>query len=237
MSRRRAFTLIELLVVIAIIAILAAILFPVFAKAREKARQTACLSNTRQLGTGFAMYVQDYDEWSPPDRPSNAVAAGKRRCDGAIQNGTWRTAIQPYMKNWQLWFCPSNTCTGGDPEERRIPALPANQQPYNAYTNFHYHYNGSVFCGDPPKKLSEFLMPATQIIIEEGRICAPDMGGWCNVVWSLRPHNNAKNWTFLDGHAKWIKCAQTTSPINMWVSWDTPRTPYDYTCSDSWVLE
>lgn len=66
MQQRRGFTLIELLVVIAIIAILAAILFPVFAQAREKARQTTCVSNLKQIGTAFMMYVQDYDETYPP---------------------------------------------------------------------------------------------------------------------------------------------------------------------------
>ena len=75
----RGFTLIELLVVIAIIAILAAILFPVFAQARNKARQTACLSNLKQLGTGFAMYTQDYDE-TMPIWTSNACGSNGLSC-------------------------------------------------------------------------------------------------------------------------------------------------------------
>src|ERR1700753_3578344 len=85
----RAFTLIELLVVIAIIAILAAILFPVFAQAREKARQTTCLSNEKQIGLGIMQYVQDYDETYP------------QSTDGAYVQ--WYNMIQPYIKNGELY--------------------------------------------------------------------------------------------------------------------------------------
>lgn len=103
---KRGFTLIELLVVIAIIAILAAILFPVFAKAREKARQTSCLSNLRQITTAAMSYAQDYDEqtvasitWCQSGGPLPA------RCYGAPQ---FFWAYQPYVKNYQLFACPSN---------------------------------------------------------------------------------------------------------------------------------
>lgn len=89
-SVRNGFTLIELLVVIAIIAILAAILFPVFAQAREKARAISCLSNLKQSGTAFAMYVQDYDETTP------ALGFGRE----------WWSSIYPYTKNLQLYYCP-----------------------------------------------------------------------------------------------------------------------------------
>jgi prepilin-type N-terminal cleavage/methylation domain-containing protein/prepilin-type processing-associated H-X9-DG protein len=92
---RRAFTLIELLVVIAIIAILAAILFPVFAQAREKARQTSCLSNTKQIGTAFLMYTSDCDEFLP--LTTYPVVAN-----------TWTDQAQPYIKNRQIFRCASD---------------------------------------------------------------------------------------------------------------------------------
>ncbi len=94
MKRRNAFTLIELLVVIAIIAILAAILFPVFAQAREKARATSCVSNIKQLTTSLAMYTQDYDE--------TVVLAIEWNTWGI-----WTERIQPYMKSWDIMYCPS----------------------------------------------------------------------------------------------------------------------------------
>jgi prepilin-type N-terminal cleavage/methylation domain-containing protein len=97
-GRRRGFTLIELLVVIAIIAILAAILFPVFAQAREKARQTACLSNMKQIGLGLEMYRTDYDSYFPP---SQLGPAG--------QLVSWPTMLYPYIKNEQIFVCPSTS--------------------------------------------------------------------------------------------------------------------------------
>lgn len=119
-----AFTLIELLVVIAIIAILAAILFPVFAQAREKARQTSCLSNMKQIGLGVMMYAQDYDETYP---------LGSHLLDTATAATTWQDLIEPYVKsgvsgtgvnivqraNAPFWICPSAT-----PNPTNLPADP-----------------------------------------------------------------------------------------------------------------
>lgn len=94
---KRGFTLIELLVVIAIIAILAAILFPVFAQARESARKTSCASQLNQIGKGLMMYVQDYDERLCPDRITHV----------AWRQGVWDYLIQPYVKNSKIFVCPS----------------------------------------------------------------------------------------------------------------------------------
>src|ERR1044072_2109069 len=98
---RKAFTLIELLVVIAIIAILASILFPVFARARENARRSSCMSNLKQIGLGFMQYTQDYDERMPPGPTTYAFA-------GNVPS-TWDLVIQPYIKSMQLLTCPSDT--------------------------------------------------------------------------------------------------------------------------------
>jgi len=107
--RRRAFTLIELLVVIAIIAILAAILFPVFAKAREKARATSCVSNLKQAGLGYAMYSQDYDETVVPLAIQVPSPAGAIQPDGTVT--WWVDLLQPYIKSGQIFQCPSTTGT------------------------------------------------------------------------------------------------------------------------------
>jgi prepilin-type N-terminal cleavage/methylation domain-containing protein/prepilin-type processing-associated H-X9-DG protein len=104
-AKASAFTLIELLVVIAIIAILAAILFPVFAQAREKARSISCLSNFKQVGLAVLMYVQDYDE-TVPDVDSCGFAGPCYVQYPADQ--AWTMVIQPYIKNWQVYRCPDD---------------------------------------------------------------------------------------------------------------------------------
>jgi prepilin-type N-terminal cleavage/methylation domain-containing protein/prepilin-type processing-associated H-X9-DG protein len=109
--KRRAFTLIELLVVIAIIAILAAILFPVFARARESARKASCQSNLKQIGLAFGMYRQDYDETMPTgNNPTNGA------CDTNLLRTGWEgwisNALVPYVKNTGIWKCPSYPVTG-----------------------------------------------------------------------------------------------------------------------------
>jgi prepilin-type N-terminal cleavage/methylation domain-containing protein/prepilin-type processing-associated H-X9-DG protein len=106
-NRKSGFTLIELLVVIAIIAILAAILFPVFAQAREKARQTSCLSDMKQIGLAAIMYVQDYDETFPPIRVIDSDTTNYPNLP-ADSIETWRNVIQPYIKTTDVFSCPSN---------------------------------------------------------------------------------------------------------------------------------
>ena len=109
---KKAFTLIELLVVIAIIAILAAILFPVFAQAREKARSASCLSNTKQMGLGITMYAQDYDETYPQ------AYWYTNDFNGANGYNQWSGLINPYVKNWTVFVCPS------DPNKGIVPTNP-----------------------------------------------------------------------------------------------------------------
>lgn len=215
--RKTGFTLIELLVVIAIIAILAAILFPVFAKAREKARQTSCLSNARQLGTACLAYAQDYDETFAPNRPRDI---------NGNQLGTWRSAVQPYVKSWQIFFCPSNSCSGGDTEEARVPnPLTTN------HNNMHYFYQGNLFT-DSGTPIASFDKPAQQIMVQEGYGCFPDLGTWCNTWARWACHSGGKNFAFVDGHSKWIKNQFLTTPVNMIISSDPPRDAKEYTCND-----
>ncbi len=129
MRSRSGFTLIELLVVIAIIAILAAILFPVFAKAREKARATACLSNMKQIMLAFQMYATDWDSTycpsrlrNPPDPPADCPANTNCR--------RWNYNLQPYIRNENLFACPSdNTLRGDGLDDRRTRSYVTNGGP------------------------------------------------------------------------------------------------------------
>src|SRR5258708_25358263 len=104
-SRNRAFTLIELVVVIAIIGILAAILFPVFAQAREKARAASCLSNVKQIGLAWQMYLQDYDEQMVPMWINNVYDPNLVLAKVGPQ-WWWPKLCEPYIKNWQIFRCP-----------------------------------------------------------------------------------------------------------------------------------
>jgi prepilin-type N-terminal cleavage/methylation domain-containing protein/prepilin-type processing-associated H-X9-DG protein len=202
MARRRGFTLIELLVVIAIIAILAAILFPVFAKAREKARQTSCLSNTRQLGTAIISYCQDYDEtyplliqWGP---------AGYWYTGGLY----WSDEISPYCKNVQIFVCPSRPDGG-----RNTGACYANTQPIG-YSMI-YYYSG---LGD-----ASVASVAQKVVLVEDDCPAPDLGLWsthCNCGGIVK-HNGVANFTFADGHAKAAKTRSTLTPRMGWVPSDS----------------
>jgi prepilin-type N-terminal cleavage/methylation domain-containing protein len=144
-SRRRGFTLIELLVVIAIIAILAAILFPVFARAREQARKTTCLSNLKQMGTSMLMYVQDYDEtypWLMQDGRNNNNTTGLSQnmivVPSPVLNGVrglfMDYTLQPYVKNLGIFNCPTL--------QPSRPVLDASGLPLNQYGSYGYSYGG-----------------------------------------------------------------------------------------------
>lgn len=130
--RNKGFTLIELLVVIAIIAILAAILFPVFAQARESARLTSCTSNAKQIGTAMLMYADDYDETLPPRRDESAPTCQAQIWLPTGQYDTWtvytrnwKHLVNAYIKNTDLFRCPTNPAARVADEQARINTAPS----------------------------------------------------------------------------------------------------------------
>ena len=195
---RRGFTLIELLVVIAIIAILAAILFPVFARAREKARQASCSSNLKQIGLGLLMYAQDYDE--------KILLSGN--WDGAPY---WQLTIYPYTNNWQIFECPSD----GRGTVGSAPDYYHGQKLYYGYAQ-PTHRGGKLA---DIKKVSSTIAtgdgvhPAVAYPQGSTRGCCGAwrsiyQGGWCENSGVPEPddmpHNQGNNCVFFDGHVKWL---------------------------------
>jgi prepilin-type processing-associated H-X9-DG protein len=188
------------LVVIAIIAILAAILFPVFAKAREKARQTSCLSNVKQLSLGLLMYAQDYDESIPHRRISGAG------CSGPLPVVNWQQLIYPYVKNTQIFTCPSNPGGG-------CGSWPANMPPSTSS----YGMNGCGISEQPGALLiAQVLRPSELILIGDGpqnliRWGSQDPNAGCSTQ-LMTIHNGGDNYAYMDGHAKWMNAMKVYVP-------------------------
>jgi len=217
---RKGFTLIELLVVIAIIAILAAILFPVFAKAREAARKTSCTSNLKQLATAMAMYRTDYDSHWP--------FAGWADY-GSSTEEDWQNGIFPYVKNKGAYRCPSSTDIHNDGDEH---------QDWNR-TATDYIMNNQIQHGRSTPPESEMVAPADCAMLIEGHCdwgnqspCKPSWSPvvltnnyWCREysiwvcqaklvtgtwngagahTWGLARHDGGANVAFADGHVKFI---------------------------------
>jgi len=258
--RQRAFTLIELLVVIAIIAILAAILFPVFAQAREKARQTSCASNVRQLGLGFRMYTQDYDERFPfggwlPNAQGLSI-------NGTYGTGEWQNTTAPYIKNKGIYYCPSS---GDDTENPKDPTeWQWNRNPVS------YLYNNMIAPGVDegngrvirrPVTEAKFASPAETWLLVEGH---NDWGGrdgvdwlgrpntvwlqedtifgnnaslptgwleWQGFTWALPRHTGGGNVCYADGHVKFIGLSPTRGTFPCTAANDKL---YDPTSSNNW---
>jgi len=185
----RGFTLIELLVVIAIIAIIAAMIFPVFARAREKARQTSCLSNLKQLGAALTMYTDDHDGYYTRGQfwPFTGVH-------------TWEEACAPYVRNEQIFRCPSQG---------------SNQFGYGyniAYWGWGDWLDGMHGINDMwPVHESQVPQPARTIwVVDFGRYwgCGLEYG----IEEPRKRHNHGANVLFVDAHAKWLK----ETPLALW---------------------
>ncbi|MFO8081900.1 MAG: DUF1559 domain-containing protein [Armatimonadota bacterium] len=182
---RRGFTLIELLVVIAIIAILAAILFPVFARAREKARQTSCLSNVKQIALALHMYAQDYDE----------VLSTAQNSPEGQSTYYWQDMIQPYIMNEQVFTCPSSP-----------------RQPIGYGWN--YPHGPYRLDRGQTLALAEISYPAEFMLFGDSNpdryrwlYCGPHWpdGIHDDTNMVATRHNEGANFGFADGHAKWMR--------------------------------
>jgi len=212
--QNKGFTLIELLVVIAIISILTAILFPVFARARENARRTSCMSNLKQIGLGFMQYTQDYDEKLPPplycgvwssDYSSRTIDTDTSKPSGVykVSSGStanhwvsWMDAIFPYVKSTQIFRCPSATGTADVPSYgyNRLVGLPTTctggvslaqiQRPSEIVLTMDYHLSFGIYA-NPTEYCGTFTNPASTYYP------------------SAFPHFNGGVVNFTDGHAKW----------------------------------
>jgi len=245
MRNNKGFTLIELLVVIAIIAILAAILFPVFAKVREKARQTSCLSNEKQLGLGFLQYSQDNDERFYTGLDSRGQGYGE---------GTgWAGSIYPYVKSAQVFVCPDDST-----------------QPYfGGAVPVSYVFNGQQICrpasnGGINAATTAYTAPSLTVLLcegfgEQGAITVSGenypSNTWCSAStdgievyncgtghptlqlgdmgggntgrnWNIYSnpsgsHTGGSNYLLADGHAKWLKLGAISTGVNA----ATPTSP------------
>ncbi len=228
-----AFTLIELLVVIAIIAILAAILFPVFAQAREKARQSACLSNVRQMAVAISLYLQDYEAF-----PMYAVAGSENR---------WWNQLEPYIRNRELYRCPT------------VPQLRYGRNMAYGY-NYQYLGNSRGNCWNVPVTEAQIDVPASTLAVADSqgsgtRLCDNDdptdpdyrnLDCLGNHGYAIDPpflppcrsgggpnrystggipgvrvppadrHLGGTNVAFIDGHAKWMRADELNIDNRWW---------------------
>ncbi|MBX3119746.1 MAG: prepilin-type N-terminal cleavage/methylation domain-containing protein [Fimbriimonadaceae bacterium] len=230
-SPRKGFTLIELLVVIAIIAILAAILFPVFARAKDKAKQIACLSNMKQLGTGIYMYLSDYNDYLPDRRDLKTSLPGGYRPwtswpPSDPRSGWAAVVFDPYIKNNRLWTCPN-----GEPLFRGVvqaeQTIPSAQNP--APSTYFWMWRFDRF--DDPIPLDNFWGKSPEQCVFDLRDANNPQAGMPDGVADIElivdpyfpktipsvlanlkgktPHFGGRNRVFLDTHAKFLRDIRT----------------------------
>jgi prepilin-type N-terminal cleavage/methylation domain-containing protein/prepilin-type processing-associated H-X9-DG protein len=233
--RKSGFTLIELLVVIAIIAILAAILFPVFAQARAKARSAVCLSNMKQMGLAFTMYAQDYDENACPVEirtPPNTANVGPPDGQGLqwyVDVRVWQQLLQPYMKNHGVVRCPE--APGMDPTGTIINLN------YGANRGVFSDLRGAIGSADAVVSLAQIQRPAdTLAIVDCGRWYfqwSDVVAGSLNSKWYIpndprgcgtettwcpkdKRHQGGVMVAFCDGHAKFMTSSAVVTNGDLW---------------------
>jgi prepilin-type N-terminal cleavage/methylation domain-containing protein/prepilin-type processing-associated H-X9-DG protein len=250
-SKHKAFTLIELLVVIAIIALLAAILFPVFARARESARRTSCLSNLKQIGLGLMQYTQDYDERLPQAmydtketysgteiKPARSfyTSTGAFARDRYL---TWMDFIYPYVKSTQIFVCPSASIDTSTTPTRKPTDTPS--YGYNNVFGGEFNYKtsyGVPSYGVPSGSISlSAINRAAEVIMvldyyDPGAITATPRAhmGWfvnpdLNVKRRVIPHLEGGNIAYADGHVKWMPGAKFNVSYTDTTGQCDPRNP------------
>ena len=198
---RRAFTLIELLVVIAIIAVLAAILFPVFQKVRENARRASCGSNEKQLALGVLMYTQDYDEFLPPAAVNDPLG----------NEILWPDMINAYVNNKKIRLCPSDGTDGTNSyglNEMTFVDLTDGPQPTLSLAAFQSSSN-TVMLGELGVGKIGTLSDLTSPVADAYKLTVPDVD--MNDQYDARPaarHNGLVNVAFMDGHQKAMRLEQ-----------------------------
>ena len=214
---RRGFTLVELLVVVAIIALLAAILFPAFAAVREKARATSCLSNLKQMGLAITQYEQDYDQHFP------LLLEEKSGTSQASPNIGWAANIQSYVKNLQIYQCPSVTTAS------------STDQYTTGYTD--YDYNSELGTGTTSAYESQLTSPSLTVMTFESNpgtafANGDGNGGASSCTYAALPggasgaalrHNGGQNFCMADGHAKWYPGSTTSSSSRIFNNLCSPQ--------------
>ena len=220
--KSKGFTLIELLVVIAIIAILAAILFPVFAQAREKARQTSCLSNLKQIGTSVLMYADDYDETYPPyvcgiawwenlakysGYPCTKYSQIEFEMGGPGPNYTWMDSIYPYVKNTKIFECPSMKGYAGYGVNRFVADYNASGTPVKTNVDVASPADCILYMDTPILQQGTAVHTVAKLDIhyinEFQKGYYAGVGG--TFLAAANRHNDGGNFMYFDGHAKWSK--------------------------------
>ncbi|RYX82112.1 DUF1559 domain-containing protein [bacterium] len=221
---KSAFTLVELLVVIAIIAILAAILFPAFARARENGRRAACQSNLRQIGMGLLQYSQDYDDVLVADWYVTNPNQGLSTQSSSVPNARykWLDAIFPYTKSEQIFNCPSASSNAGKPWRYYGNLAPAEEiSDFGSYIIMH------GYGPNQPDRTPPVSHPLSNDLVSLARVEAPTTTAWVmdgdghfycqvgtnNVVGNiLDRHLDTIGILFLDGHVKSIKLSILNTP-------------------------